>query len=155
MKINLRNPEIIDFFKNLEEGSEFYTVAITRSMEPTIKVDESVFIRKIQFDKLNNGDIIVFIKSNYYFPIVHRIVKKIVHNNVIKFRTKGDNARTTDKWHVEEKEYIGKVLNGSEKYGGSLFAEKLSRILSLKKLLAKNYRFIPPLLKTLVSRKNE
>ncbi len=155
MKINQRNPAIIDFFINLEEGSEFYTVVIGRSMEPTIKVDESVLIRKVQFDKLNNGDIIAFTKPNYYFPIVHRIVKKIVHNNKIKFCTKGDNARTTDKWQVEEKEYIGKVLDDSERYEGSLFAEKLSRVLSLKKLLATSNRFMPSLLKTLLLRKNE
>ena len=52
----------------------------------------------------------MFTNKNYGYPVVHRILRKIKQNSKILLVTKGDNAQHKDSYFVEQKNFIGKVI---------------------------------------------
>ncbi len=89
-----------------------YGLAVgSNSMHNSIDRGDVVIVQKIKRDKINSlqeGDILVYQYQKKV--IVHRIVKKMVENNNITFKTKGDNNKDEDAWVVDEENVIGTTL---------------------------------------------
>lgn len=77
---------------------------VTNSMEPTYKVDTMVFIRKIDVKKLNEDDVITFLRTDATayndgrgdnLVITHRITDIEIIDGEYYFRTLGDNLFAT------------------------------------------------------------
>jgi len=94
----------------------FIFIVQTGSMEPVIKADSIVIVKKQQTYEVN--DIITFKTQNKKEITTHRIVKKEKIGKNLAFYTKGDANKSIDKEIVLENEIIGKVifiLNGYKK----------------------------------------
>lgn len=78
----------------------------TGSMTPNIKIGDGVVIeKKVNFDKLKEGDIIAYLNDSDRI-IVHRIIKI---NSDETFITKGDYNNTADSNYVKKEQIKGKV----------------------------------------------
>ena len=87
-----------------------FMIVVSRSMEPTIHVNDIIIVKRVDPHTLKVGDIIVY--RDRYDPsiyIVHRIVK-ILRENPPIFITKGDNNRYVDTPPVEADQVVGKVI---------------------------------------------
>ncbi|MFH1202024.1 MAG: signal peptidase I [Candidatus Omnitrophota bacterium] len=96
----------------LKSGVNVRLKALGWSMHPTIKNGEYVIIKAIDYKDTKIGDIIACQNISNKKMIIHRLVKKINHNESFVLFTKGDNnlGRTTDS-PIESKDYIlGKVI---------------------------------------------
>ena len=103
--------EIPDFFgyKNF--------VIISESMEPTINVDDSIFVKEVAEEDLKVNDIISYNINGEI--ITHRIVKIQNEDGEKIYITKGDNNRAEDKWKVTYEDIEGKYIlkiNGFGKF---------------------------------------
>lgn len=103
--------EIPDFFgyKNF--------VIISESMEPTINVDDSIFVKEVAEEELKVNDIISYNINGEI--ITHRIVKIQNEDGEKIYITKGDNNRAEDKWKVTYEDIEGKYIfkiNGFGKF---------------------------------------
>lgn len=84
-------------------------LVVSNSMEPEIKVNTLIFVRRESIENIAVGDIICF-KNTSGKNIVHRVVS--INNNDNKevfIYTKGDNNKDTDNSVVTKANYIGKV----------------------------------------------
>ena len=110
-----------------------YTISYvpTESMEPTIRVGETVLIKKGGFEKTQVGDIIVYKNSEENKYIIHRVTR-ILEDGTL--RVKGDNEYTNPK---EDNVIITK---------DNYYGEYVSTVnfLNLKSLV-KNKSFILPI----------
>lgn len=80
----------------------------TGSMEPTIKTGSLAIIdKKVSYENLEIGNIVVFYNENDDINIIHRIIDGDQYSG---FRTKGDNNDTDDGITVTNKTYIGKEI---------------------------------------------
>ena len=105
-------------------GYSFSTV-VTDSMTPTIKVNDIIIIKDIDFNEIKVGDIIVYYNSEQNINVVHRVVDTNESENSVITRGdkyKDDESRT-DKIHTTKDNYIGKVVS----YGSFLGIGKLAR----------------------------
>jgi signal peptidase I len=83
------------------------------SMVPTIDPSDIIIIKKIPFEQVQVGDIIVFDKpSDHNKQIIHRVVS-ILNEDPKTIRTQGDanpeSIEGTD-YPITEEEYIGKLI---------------------------------------------
>ncbi len=110
---------VIDLKKNAAQGetrAPLYSayVIVSQSMEPTIKVKDTVITKRLDPSKYKVKNVITFVSTDsrfYGITITHRI-KEIVKlsNNKLAFRTKGDNNNAADDTLVDEDHVIGKVI---------------------------------------------
>ena len=77
-------------------------------MEPTLKINDVVFVQKCEISELENGDIITFNQDDR--TISHRIIDITKERGVTKFETKGDNNEISDPDKIEPEQIYGKVL---------------------------------------------
>lgn len=70
-----------------------------RSMEPTFRMGDVIFIKTVLPQEVKEGDIIVFdvppiLQKTYNYPpvVTHRVIKADASQEVVTFRTKGDNT---------------------------------------------------------------
>lgn len=91
----------------LNSGSCLRMKVTGRSMAPFLHGGEILTIKKVSGSSLHIGDLIFF-KNRDGFPLLHRIVKKGLNNNLLIFQTKGDALFSIDS-PVSEKEILGKV----------------------------------------------
>ncbi len=92
-------------------------VIISESMEPTINVDDSIFVKEVAEEDLKVNDIISYNINGE--TITHRIVKIQNEDGEKVYITKGDNNRAEDKWKVTYKDIEGKYIfkiNGFGKF---------------------------------------
>ena len=88
-------------------------IVLSGSMENEINVGDLVFVKEVETDELNTGDIIAF-RDEDNIVTTHRITK-IVKNekNEVCFETKGDNNNTEDSelacYSKVEGKYSGKI----------------------------------------------
>ena len=87
------------FFMNLK----FYQT-LTGSMEPYMKVNGIVVVKKAGIDDFDVGDVVCFIRAGD--AVAHRVIE-ITENGL---RTKGDNNPVDDAAIVEHDEIIGKCI---------------------------------------------
>jgi len=80
-----------------------------RSMVPFLQGGEMLTIRKASASSLRKGDL-VFFKNRDGHPVIHRIVKKYTHNDVLTFQTRGDALIGFD-GPVREEHILGKVCS--------------------------------------------
>lgn len=96
-------------------------VIVTKSMIPTIKVNDAVIVKRTEENKLNIGDIITFksLDDRYEgLTITHRIVgTQRINNNGLVYRTKGDNNSLEDSAVVPLDSIYGKVIFRIPKFG--------------------------------------
>lgn len=88
-----------------------YTV-LSPSMEPKYPTGSIIYVKEVDIDTLQRGDVITFRLSSG-MSATHRIVDIIeddVHPEVKRYQTKGDNNNMIDGKLVEGEQIIGKPL---------------------------------------------
>ncbi|MBU5316110.1 signal peptidase I [Clostridium bornimense] len=85
-------------------------IIVSPSMKPAINPGDLIFVRKVDVDKIKEGDIITF--KNEDMVATHRVVK--VDKNTIT--TKGDSNNTED-YPTDKKEIIGEFSFAIPKIG--------------------------------------
>lgn len=88
---------------------EFQVSTRTKSMWPTFKGGEIVNVERVPFDKIRNGDIIIYSKPLNYSSdyVIHRVTARERESLICK----GDNNPKSDRLPIFEEEYIGKVMS--------------------------------------------
>lgn len=82
---------------------------MSESMEPTIMTGDFVITKKVDFEDVEVGDIIVYrhtYENGKYAAIIHRVIEK-TDNYLV---TKGDNNKVKDPWTVSPEEVRSKLL---------------------------------------------
>lgn len=109
----------IDLKKNAAKGvtkPPLYSayVIVSQSMEPSIKVKDTVITKRLEPSEYKVGNVITFVSTDsrfYGITITHRIKEIIkLSDNKLAFRTKGDNNNAVDDTLVDEDHVIGKVI---------------------------------------------
>ncbi len=101
-------------------GFRYYTI-LTASMEPELSIGDMVFVRLVDADKIEVGDVITLNPSSDSDAyLTHRVVEKIEDyegSGVTCFRTKGDANDTEDGFLIDEDRVIGKMCFSVPKLG--------------------------------------
>lgn len=115
-----------DLMANVKTGNYKFPifgsyVILTKSMIPTINVNDAVLVKRSDLEEFNIGDIITFSSidsSHDGMTITHRIVgsQKDDEGN-LAFRTKGDNNSRDDAAYVPYHNIYGKVILKMPKLG--------------------------------------
>ena len=116
----------VDLLTNVKTGNYKFPIfgsyiILTKSMVPTINVNDAVLVKRSELEEFNVGDIITFSSidvANSGMTITHRIVgkQKDVNGN-LAFRTKGDNNSRDDNAYVPYSNIYGKVIFKMPKLG--------------------------------------
>ena len=110
---------IINLILSFEENTHILGIymfnIVSESMEPTLEKDDVVIVKKSDPLILQKSDIITFQQEDRI--ISHRIIDIIKINDMIKFRTKGDNNEIADPNLIESGEVYGKVVFTIKKVG--------------------------------------
>jgi len=85
-------------------GGRVFTIAPTGSMKPTLDENSVVAIESVPFEKLRQGDIIIY-RSADGVPVVHRLYQQI-HG---RWLVLGDNNASIDREAVTPDNIIGRV----------------------------------------------
>lgn len=107
--------KVINVFRDekLPALLDTYVIA-TPSMTPTIKVDDAILVRRVDYKDLKKGDIITFKSSDPRLNgmiITHRINEIVKDgNDNVTFITKGDNNTVVDDVAVLPQNIYGKVV---------------------------------------------
>ena len=90
-----------------------YTI-ISPSMEPNIKVYDTIVTMTVKPEKLKVGDVISFVSSSSIsrgLLVTHRIINIVnASNGELAFQTKGDNNLTADSSVAMASSLVGKVV---------------------------------------------
>lgn len=117
---------VIGIQRNLKKGNyepPLYGayIIISPSMEPTIKVNDAVIVKKRDASKIKKGDVITFISSDSRtkgITITHRVIEVLKDSEGKNlFRTKGDNNNVADPSLVKPEDLTGKVIMKIPKIG--------------------------------------
>lgn len=116
----------VDLLTNVKSGNQKFPifgsyVILTKSMIPTINVNDAVLVKRSELEEFDIGDIITFSSidvANSGMTITHRIVgkQKDTEGN-LAFRTKGDNNSRDDNAYVPYNNIYGKVILKMPKLG--------------------------------------
>ena len=88
---------------------KYQLIAIaTNSMNPSFYRGDALIIEKCNINDIKMGDILVFVSDGRI--VTHRVVKKYIDDDGIKFITKGDNNNVKDDIISDESNYIGKGI---------------------------------------------
>ena len=132
----------VDLLTNVKTGNYKFPifgsyVILTKSMIPTINVNDAVLVKRSEKDEFDIGDIITFSSidaANSGMTITHRIVgkQKDLTGN-LAFRTKGDNNSRDDNAYVPYNNIYGKVILRMPKLGyiQSLISKPIGLIISI------------------------
>lgn len=90
-----------------DEKITYYSTA-GGSMFPAICWNEKIVVKKVPPEKIEIGDVILFI-SDHNLKIAHRVVKKEWVDGALRFQTKGDHNYDCDE-PIFANKIIGKVL---------------------------------------------
>lgn len=96
-------------------GYSFFRV-MTGSMEPTIKTNSLIVVRKTPASKLKEGDVITFYSRDPSLmgePNTHRIIRFEEEDGKRIIYTKGDANNVEDRYPTQEEDLIGKVIFSS------------------------------------------
>lgn len=88
-------------------------VIVSRSMMPTINVNDAIVIKRENDDRYNVGDIISFFSTEYDrdgMVVTHRVVDKKDNGESSSYITKGDNNPVADGNSVNTSNVYGKVM---------------------------------------------
>ena len=116
----------VDLLTNVKTGNYRFPIfgsyiILTKSMIPTINVNDAVLVKRSELNDFSIGDIITFSSidvSHSGMTITHRIVgKQEDSNGNLAFRTKGDNNSRDDSAYVPFNNVYGKVIFKMPKLG--------------------------------------
>lgn len=99
-------------------GFRVFTV-LSGSMEPAYHTGSLIYVKKVDYTKLKEGDVITFMLDEDTVA-THRIIEVVPDEkdpSVIRFRTKGDANDTADGGRVHYKNVIGKPVFTIPKLG--------------------------------------
>jgi len=103
-------------------GNFYEAKAITKedfkdyTMSSGFNKGDIIFLKGIDIDKIDVGDIIVFNAEKRAYPIIHRVVANDLINNKYVIQTKGDHNKAQindgflDETNIQESQIIGKAL---------------------------------------------
>ena len=131
-----------DLLTNVKTGNYKFPifgsyVILTKSMIPTINVNDAVLVKRSKLEDFNIGDIITFSSidvSHTGMTITHRIVgKQKDSTGNLAFRTKGDNNSRDDNAYVPYNNVYGKVIFKMPKLGylQSMISKPIGLIISV------------------------
>ena len=95
-------------------------IIVSRSMEPIIKVNDAIVIKRTDATNIKVGDVITYksVEPSYYgIMITHRVIDIINENGVTKYVTKGDHNETRDINPISVDQVYGKVIMRIPKIG--------------------------------------
>ena len=95
-------------------------VIVSGSMEPLIKIQDAVIIRRTNEDSIKVNDVITYRSTDpafYGILITHRVINIESVNNEKVFITKGDHNETIDRTPVKFNQIQGKVVMRIPKIG--------------------------------------
>lgn len=95
-------------------GIYFFNI-ISNSMEPEIKINDVLIVKRCEAKEFLKGDIITFQRDNK--TISHRIIKIIELSDDREFITQGDNNEIPDDGAVKTSQVYGKVIGKIPKVG--------------------------------------
>lgn len=106
--------------RNLETPLYGAYVIVTGSMEPLIKVQDAVIIKRAEVEDIKVGDVVTYRSTDpsfYGILITHRVINIEDSNNEKIFITKGDHNNTIDRTPVKFNQIQGKVVMRVPKIG--------------------------------------
>ena len=77
------------------------------SMNPALKPGDQLWIKPYKGQKIQCGDVVVFISPGDGFGVVHRVVSL----DSSGIRTQGDNNNRVDPWLLSHEEILGRVFS--------------------------------------------
>lgn len=95
-------------------------IIVSGSMEPIIKVNDAIVIKRTDATNIKVGDVITYksVEPSYYgIMITHRVIDIINENGVTKYVTKGDHNETRDINPISVDQVYGKVIMRIPKIG--------------------------------------
>ena len=107
-----------DLFLNVKSGnynSPLFNgyVIVSKSMVPTIEINDAIIVKRENDNKYHVGDIISFYSTEYDYNgmvVTHRIVEKNnINHKQSNYKTKGDNNPIPDRREVTTSNVYGKV----------------------------------------------
>ena len=116
IKVMINSNETPSFF-----GIKTFVI-VSESMEPNIMPGDAIFVKSVNVDELNIGDVISFKDDG--FTNTHRIVNIVSEGNEIKYRTKGDNNSKNDRKLVSSDDVEGKYIFRIKGFGSFMEAIK-------------------------------
>ena len=97
------------------------SVVRSGSMLPAIAKGDLIALKAPVINTLDVGDVIVFqAPPGYPSPMIHRIVDESVRNDIVYFRTKGDNNPVADGFSIPETDVIAEYTGIRIPYLGYL-----------------------------------
>ena len=84
-------------------------IIVSESMRPTIKINDLIITKKIEQDKIQEGDILSYASKDNII-ITHRVIDILEENNGKQYVFKGDNNNVKDLENVEYSNIQGKYL---------------------------------------------
>ena len=110
---------IIKSFLYPNETPDFFGyknfVIVSRSMEPTIKKGDAIFVKAVAENEISKNDIISFAQDDVI--VTHRIIEIREENGVKFYKTKGDNNNTSDKEEITYNQIEGKYQFKINQFG--------------------------------------
>lgn len=111
---------IIKSFMKPNETPDFFGyksfVIVSGSMEPTIKKQDAILVKKIPEEEIKVNDIISFTTKNQ-INVTHRVIEIQEENGIKKYTTKGDNNNTEDKEKITYEQIEGKYQFRINQFG--------------------------------------
>ncbi len=107
-----------DMFINVKTGnynSPIFNgyVIVSKSMMPTINVNDAIVVKREVNDGYQVGDIISFYSKEYDdsgIVVTHRVIdKQNIYPRLSNYVTKGDNNPVPDRWKIDTSRIYGKV----------------------------------------------
>ena len=95
-------------------------VIVSGSMEPIIKVQDAILIKRVPENEIKVGDVVTYVshdESFYGILITHRVVNIKNENGQKVYITKGDHNATIDIKPVNANQIYGKVIMRIPKIG--------------------------------------
>lgn len=95
-------------------------VIVSGSMDPTIKVNDAIIIKRTDSTNINVGDVVTYKSTDpsfYGIMITHRVIDIVSENGETKYVTKGDSNATRDRNPVSLNQIYGKVVMRIPKLG--------------------------------------
>jgi len=86
-----------------------YLVVQSGSMEPALRVDDLIFVRRVAPGTVMEGDIVTFLSLDKTAAVTHRIVGTLTTDDGERlFITKGDANNVPDSEHLHEDQIVGR-----------------------------------------------
>ncbi len=89
-------------------------VVCSGSMRPTLEVGDLVLVEGVDAWSIREGDIVVFNVPQPYAkstpsPVIHRVIKVVLEDSLVYFKTKGDANGSEDPWTVAGGDVVGRL----------------------------------------------